>query len=229
MWNHWGYLTRFSVIVFVCFDTRCTVFLVLVFAEKLIAGQETVELRLFNEDVWVQPVKQWASSWSILKDKFQSTAFLWEVIRYHRPTWWPKVVLLLVEIWKMRSRDLYTVALLLPLPLLPHIIHLSLTVDPPDSHINLKQRTETETEIHHRETKALVKKCPPPCFVTFFLWCWRRREFIVRCTKRSPLFPQNHLFGPGLLFCMWVLKVWSERAERGNSFRAGYKNVLVKL
>lgn len=159
-----------------------------------------------------------------------------QLFSYHRPTWGPKVVLLLVEIWKMRSMDLYTVlssneavALLLLLPLLPHIIHLSLTVDPPDSHINLKQRTETETEIHHRETKALVKKCPPPCFVTFFLWCWRRREFIVRYTKRSPLFPQNHLFGPGLLYCMWVLEVWSERTEQGNSFRARYKNVLVKM
>lgn len=95
-------------------------------------------------------------------------------MRYHRLTRGLKVGLL-VEIGEMNSRDLYTVlpsdeAVALVLPLLPHIIHHSLTVDPPDSLINLKQRTEAETETHQSETKALVEKCPPPSFVTVELF-----------------------------------------------------------
>lgn len=37
---------------------------------------------------------------------------------------------------------------------------------------------------------------------------------------------QNHLFGPGQLFSMWVL---NEIRQWGNSFRAGWKNAVVKV
>lgn len=75
----------------------------------------------------------------------------------------------------MSSRDLFTVpnsngaVAVFLLLLLPHIIHHSLTVHPPDSLINLKQWTDW-TKIHQSETKALVEKCPPPCFVTVELF-----------------------------------------------------------
>lgn len=79
---------------------------------------------------------------------------------------------------------------LLLLPHLSYMIYHTLKADPPVSIRNLKQRTDS-IEIHQSETKALVEKCPPPCFVTLelFLWCRGCREFIVRCTKQSPLFP----------------------------------------
>lgn len=80
------------------------------------------------------------------KCTFKCFFFFWEVIRYHRKPCGLKVGLL-VEVGKLSSRHLYTelssneaVALFLLLP--PHIIHHSLTVDPPDSLINPKQRTD---------------------------------------------------------------------------------------
>lgn len=67
-------------------------------------------------------------------------------------------------------------------------------VDPPDNLIYPKQQKQNPPKSNksaHRDVST-----PMLChFGTFFSVVLGWREFIVRCTKQSPLFPQNHLFG----------------------------------
>lgn len=141
----------------------------------------------------------------------------------------------------MSSRDLYTVlgsneavALFLLLPLLPHIIHHSLTVDLPDSLINLKQRTDRNKNPPKWDKSSRWEVSTPVlCHCgTFFFLC-----ALTGGGGNLLWGAQNEVHCSHKIICLalasscvcGVLKVWSERAEWGGSLRSGYKNVMVKV